>query len=226
MAGDVIRYDFSNVKNDSNIPLHDYYFRDNMPQEVILQSLYIPSWSHRLTYRVLYTTNLKQNPQVWRSGLHTANSYELDVSGLNLAASEFITSFRLEFGTVPAGFTQDGDFNMYTKVREDLPHEHRFVNRVDVGGRSKLGGEWHYARDSWAVVVFSKPRGPLPRTGMIVCPDNQAFPSRPVPLRNSALLRSYSATSPSLANLTFMPPQSGQRSGSPRLSKQKRHLQM
>jgi len=220
VAGDVIRYDFSNVKNDSNIPLHDFYFRDNLPPEVILQSVHIPAWTHRLTYRVVYTTNQKQNPQIWRAGLHTANSYELSVADLGLAASEFITSFRLEFGTVPAGFTQDGDFYMYTLVRENLPHEHRFVNRVDVGGRSRPGGDWHYARDSWAVVVFSKPRGPLPRTGLIVC-ENQDFS-----FFDSALLRTYSAASSLSAYRTLMPPQSGQALGSLLLSKQKRHLQI
>jgi len=228
VAGDVIRYDFSNVKNDSNIPLHDFYFRDNLPPEVILQTLYVPAWTHRLTYRVVYTTNLKQNPQVWQAGLHTANSYELSAAGLNLAASEYITSFKLEFGTVPAGFAQDGDFYMYTKVRDDLPHEHRFVNRVDVGGRSKPGGDWHYARDSWATVVFSKPRGPLPKTGLIVC-DSQGvlgFPPLPVLSGASPLFRAYSAASLSLASRTFKPPQSGQRSGSLLLSKQKRHLQI
>jgi hypothetical protein len=166
VAGDAIRYDFTNVRNDSNIPLYQFYFRDNLPREVELQSVHIPAWTHRLNYRVTYTTNLKQNPQVWRAGLHTANSYELSVADLNLAANEYITAFRLEFGTVPAGFSQDGDFYMYTRVREDLPHEHRFINRVDIGGRTS-SGKWVYARDSWVTVVFSAPRGPLPRTGLI-----------------------------------------------------------
>jgi len=150
------------------------------------------------------------------------------VADLNLAASEFITSFKLEFGTVPAGFGQDGDFYIYAKVRETLPHEHRFVNRVDVGGQSRPGGNFHYARDSWATVVFSKPRGPLPRTGLIICPENQGFSSVAVPLRDSpsALFRAYSAVSSSVAYRTFMPPQSGQVRGSPALSKQKRHLQI
>ena len=56
-------------------------------------------------------------------------------------------------------------FWIYARMREGLPHEHRFVNRVDVGGRTG-GGRRAYARDSWVTVVFSTPRGRLPQTGL------------------------------------------------------------
>jgi len=97
--------------------------------------------------------------------LSTVN-HELDVSDLTLAANEFVTSFRFEFGTVPAGFREEQAPHIFTRVLEDLPHEHRIVNRVEVGGR--VGDDYVYDTDSWVTVVFATPRGPFPQTGLSI----------------------------------------------------------
>ena len=164
LAGDLIRYDFYNISNDSNIELHDFFWRDRLPSELQLERLVTGTWSDRLRYRVVYTTNLNNQYRVWRSDLLTTTNHELDISELDLRENEHITSFRLEFGTVPPGFREADPPRIYTRVQEDLPHEHRIINRTDVGGR--VGNERVYENDSWVTVVFATPRGRLPLTGL------------------------------------------------------------
>jgi len=164
LAGDVIRYDFTNIANESNVALDDFFWRDILPEEVRLERIVTGTWSDRVRYRLVYTTNLNSNNRVWRDNMLSTVNHELDVSDLNLAANEFVTSFRFEFGTVPPGFREVDAPYIFVRVLDDLPHEHRIVNRVEVGGR--VGDDFVYDLDSWVTIVFAFPRGPLPQTGL------------------------------------------------------------
>jgi len=165
LPGDLIRYDLSNISNSSNISLNEFYLHDQLPTDAVrLETLATGTWSERLTYRVTYRTNLKKEYRVWRGNLLTTVNHELDVSDLKLAANEFVTDIRMEFGTVQPGFQEKDAPYLMTRVLDGLPHEHRFVNRVTVGG--KVGNEIIYNTDSWVTIAFSVPRGPLPRTGL------------------------------------------------------------
>jgi len=164
LAGDVIRYDFNNITNSSNIPLDDFFWRDILPEEVRLERIVTGTWNERLRYRVVFATNRNSSYRVWRADMLTTSNHELSVSDLNLAENEFVTSFRFEFGTVPTGFREVEAPHIFARVLEDLPHEHRIVNRVEVGGR--VGDEYVYDTDSWVTIVFAFPRGPLPETGL------------------------------------------------------------
>ena len=90
---------------------------------------------------------------------------------LDLASNEYVTDFKIEFGTVKSGFTSEKDPFIKVKVLDDLSAGYRFTNRTDVGGRR--GHEWVYDRDSWITVVYKgkndgsgKPnKGKLPQTG-------------------------------------------------------------
>ncbi|MDL2232164.1 hypothetical protein LJC63_01105 [Ruminococcaceae bacterium OttesenSCG-928-L11] len=164
LPGDVIRYDFSNVSNASNITLDEFFWHDQLPTDAVrLEKISTGTWSERLTYRVVYRTNLKTEYRVWKSGLLTTVNNELDVSELKLSANEYITDFKLEFGTVEPGFHEVEAPFILTRVLDDLSDEYRFVNKTDVGG--KCSGEFVYATDSWVTVVFGE-RGSLPKTGM------------------------------------------------------------
>jgi hypothetical protein len=165
IPGDVIRYDFSHIANASNISLDEFYWHDALPTNAVrLETLVTGTWSERLTYRVVYRTNLKTDYRVWRNNLLTTVNHELEVAELRLAANEFVTSFRLEFGTVQPGFTERTAPYIMTRVLDNLPHGFRFTNKTDVGG--KVGREFVYNTDKWDVTVFSIPPGPLPRTGL------------------------------------------------------------
>jgi len=163
LPGDLIRYDFSNIANLSNIPLDEFFLHDALPTDAVrLEKLVTGTWSERVKYKVVYRTNLKTTYRVWKDNLLTTVNHELDVSDLKLAANEFITDFKIEFGTVQPGFHEVDAPYILTRVLDDLPHEYRFVNKTDVGG--KCGDEFVYDTDSWVTVAFSV-RGPLPRTG-------------------------------------------------------------
>ena len=46
----------------------------------------------------------------------------------------------------------------------NLDDGYRIINRTDVGGR--IGEEWIVAKDTWITVVWGKPKGDLPKTGV------------------------------------------------------------
>jgi hypothetical protein len=112
----------------------------------------------------VYRTNLKTQYRTWKSNLLTTVNNELSVSDLKLAANEYVTDFKLEFGTVQPGFHETEAPYILTRVLDGLPHEHRIVNKTDVGGR--VGDEFIYNTDSWVTIAFSAPKGPLPKTGL------------------------------------------------------------
>jgi hypothetical protein len=171
MTGDLIRYDFSNISNTSNVSLDEIYWHDELPSDAVrLETLSTGTWSERLTYKVIYKTNLKKQYKEWKGNLLTTVNNELEVSSLGLAANEYVTDFRVEFGTVQPGFHETEAPYIMTRVLDDLPHEHRFVNKTDAGG--KVGDEIIYNTDSWVTVAFATEREALPRTGYGAIPSS------------------------------------------------------
>ena len=166
-AGDLIRYDFSNIQNLSTVPLDDFYWHDLLPTDAVrLDSIYTGTWNEELTYKVLYKTNLKQDWAVLQDGLSTLQNHKLScsVQVLGLASNEYVTEFRFEFGTVKVGFQEETAPYIFTRVLADLPNQYQFVNRTDVGGRH--GKYWTYDKDAWVTVTWKneKPKK-LPKTG-------------------------------------------------------------
>lgn len=167
MPGDIIQYDFSNIANTSNISLDDFFWHDLLPTDAVrINELHTGTWSEKLTYKVTYRTNLKQAYRVLADKLSTTtdNVLQCGREALGLAANEFVTDIKFEFGTVGAGFHSVEGQVMTVTVLGDLPDGYRFTNRTDVGGRT--GDEWSYAKDAWTTCIFAPPRGVLPKTGM------------------------------------------------------------
>ena len=164
MGGDVIRYEFSGIANNSNTALDEFYWRDTLPTSAV-RVLYLNTgtWSHRGTYEMWARTNQRGWFRV-RGNLHTNVEYTIDLTpqALRLAANEFVTETRLNFGTVPAGFHATRDPFITVRVQGNLPMGYTFTNRTDVGGR--VGNEWVYDRCSWVTGIF-RPHRNLPRTG-------------------------------------------------------------
>jgi uncharacterized surface anchored protein len=165
VPGDLIRYDFANISNASNVALDEFYWHELLPTDAVrLESISTGTWSERVKYRVVYKTNRKSDYRVWADNLISTVNNELSISDLKLTANEYITEFKLEFGTVEPGFREKTAPYILTRVLDDLPHEHRFVNKADVG--AKCGGEIIYSTSEWVTVAFgTKEKGALPRTG-------------------------------------------------------------
>jgi len=167
MPGDIIRYDFSNIANTSNVSLEEFYWHDLLPTDAVrLNQIHTGTWSERLTYKVTYRTNLKSSYRVLEDKLSTKadNVIECGREALKLAANEYITDIRFEFDEVEVGFhCVDGPY-MYVTVLGNLPDGYQFTNRTTVGGRTE--DEWIYTKDAWTTCIFAPKLGKLPKTGV------------------------------------------------------------
>lgn len=166
LAGDVMSYSFSNIRNDSNVALEEFYWRDMLPDEARLGKIVTGTWSERLTYSVEYKTNRKNSWRMLEDGLSSKVSYTLDCGreNLKLAADEYVTEFRFNFGTVQPGFCEETGPTIFVTTLANLKDGYRIVNRTDAGGRT--GDKWVIGKDSWITVVWNKDRGNLPKTGV------------------------------------------------------------
>lgn len=166
LAGDIMSYTFSQIKNHSNVALEEFYWRDMLPDEVRLGKIVTGTWSERLTYSVEYKTNRKNSWRTLEDGLSSKVSYTLDCGreNLKLAADEYVTEFRFHFGTVQPDFCEETGPTVFVTTLANLKDGYRIVNRTDAGGRT--GEEWVIGKDSWITVVWNKDRGNLPKTGV------------------------------------------------------------
>jgi uncharacterized surface anchored protein len=164
MSGDVIGYTIQQVRNDSTVPLTDFYWRDVLPTEAVrLDRIVTGTYNQALRYKIIATTN-KGDTRVIADNLSTTvnNVVNCNPVALGLRNDEFITGFTLVFGTVRAGFTQVTQPQVFVRVLSNLPNGMEFANRVDVGG--KYGGEWVIGNAVWVTKIWARPQQ-LPRTG-------------------------------------------------------------
>ena len=167
VPGQSIRYQFSDIANNSTVPLDNFYWRDTLPTDAVrLDKIITGTWTGRLSYKVVYRTNASSEYRTLADNLNTSKSYTLDASAaaLGLANNEYVTEVMFLFGRVPAGFTQLQTPYIYCKVLPGLSHEYRFTNKTDVGGLWQ--GSWVMAVDRWVTIVYNRTTTPkLPRTG-------------------------------------------------------------
>lgn len=165
VPGQQMRYDFSDICNLSNVPLENFYWHDELPSSVRLTTIHTGTWSQPgLTYSVTYRTNRNSAYRTLASGLLSTQSYDLDCtpSKLGLAADEFITDFRFEFGTVQPGFREQDKPMILVTVNQGLANGHRFANRTDAGGQ--YNGKWFSSSFTWVTEVYA-PVLEYPKTG-------------------------------------------------------------
>ena len=167
VPGQSIRYQFSDIANNSTVPLDNFYWRDTLPTDAVrLDKIITGTWTGRLSYKVVYRTNTSSEYRTLADNLNTSKSYTLNASSaaLGLANNEYVTEVMFLFGRVPAGFTQLQTPYIYCKVLPGLAHEYRFTNKTDVGGIWQ--GSWVMAVDRWVTIVYNRITTPkLPRTG-------------------------------------------------------------
>ena len=170
MQGHNIFYDITTVRNDSTVPLADFFWRDILPTNAVrADKLVTGTYNHALRYRILATTN-RGNELVVADNLSTLsnNVVQLRPVHLGLAADEYLTDITLFFGQVPAGFTAVERPRIYVDVLSErqtvLPDGMMFANKVDVGGRVVGSSEWVIGNSTAATTLFAPSRS-LPRSG-------------------------------------------------------------
>ena len=166
MPGQLVRYNFAGIANNSTTALGSFYWRDTLPVKAVrLQTIYTGTWNTPGNYKIVYRTNLSRD--TWRTladNLSTAKNYVLDASpaALGLAANEYVTEFMAAFGIVPANFRQVEAPRVDCKALAKLTGGTQFVNQADAGG--VYNGQWIMATSRWVTRIYA-PSKPLPRTG-------------------------------------------------------------
>ncbi len=166
MPGQLVRYNFTGIANNSTTALESFYWRDTLPVKAVrLEKIYTGTWNTPGNYKIVYRTNLSGD--TWRTladNLSTSKNYVLDASpaALGLAANEHVTEFMAAFGIVPANFRQVEAPRVDCKALAKLTGGTQFVNQADVGG--VYNGQWIMATSRWSTRVYA-PSKPLPRTG-------------------------------------------------------------
>ena len=166
MPGQLVRYNFTDIANNSTTALESFYWRDTLPVKAVrLQTIYTGTWNTPGNYKIVYKTNLSGD--TWRTladNLSTSKNYVLDASpaALGLASNEYVTEFMAAFGIVPSNFRQVEAPRVDCKVLSKLAGGTQFVNTSDAGG--VYNGQWIMATSRWVTRVYA-PSKPLPRTG-------------------------------------------------------------
>ena len=162
MPGQTLRYDFTDIANNSTTSLESFYWRERLPAFAHLQKIVTGTWNVPGSYKIVYKTTLSGDTyRVLADNLSTQQNYVLDASpaALGLASGEKATEFMVVFGIVPANFRQVEAPVVYCTASQWLTGG---TNQADTGG--VYDGQWIMATSRWATKVY-KPAEPLPRTG-------------------------------------------------------------
>ena len=102
--------------------------------------------------------------RVLADNLSTQVNHDISCAIPGLAANEYITAVRFEFGTVQKGFANEMNPVLDVNVLPDLPDGYRIQNNVTISGT--CDGVPVYDKDYWVTVVVKMPDKPLPKTGI------------------------------------------------------------
>ena len=161
-AGDNMRYDITNVANQSNVPLDNFNWHDRIPTDAVrVGTITTGTYNARVWYKIRYKTN-KHDYRTLADNLLSTNrySFKVDSGSLKLAIGEYITDIRYEFGTVPAGFKMTEKATVYVYVPSYMGNGYNIINRVDCGGSYQ--GEWDSSTSAWVTKIHRTPIYPLP----------------------------------------------------------------
>ena len=167
-AGDNMRYDITNVANQSNVPLDNFFWHDRIPTDAVrVGTITTGTYNARVWYKITYKTN-KNGYRVLADNLLSTNrySFKVDSGSLKLAIGEYVTDIRYEFGTVPAGFRMTEKATVYVYVPPYMANGYNITNRVDCGGSYQ--GEWDSSTSAWVTRIHRAPiytKPTLPKTG-------------------------------------------------------------
>jgi len=164
LAGSKLTYTLT-VANKSNVELSDFYMQDKLPYDNAAASVITTgTYNQRLTYRILYRTNMNDY-RVLASNLLSTNNYALTLGNLKLQQGEVVTDIYFDFGTVPSGFSSQVKPTVTVSVNPNAVNGYNLVNRAYAGG--KYMGTWETANASWTTIVrnLTKRIIILPKTG-------------------------------------------------------------
>lgn len=176
-ANDEILYDFPQLKNNSNVSLDDFVWSDVLPTEYIRATkLYTGTYNEDLRYEIYYKTNLSgdefiqyKNEKEEDGKFSTLTNNYIDLAKLN-TEEEYVTEWKVEFGTVKAGFEAVEKPFMFAKVNSNIKADDKWTNHTFLTGNYTsidgtnvpLG-----SKDDWTTTSYSHSLSisKLPKTG-------------------------------------------------------------
>jgi len=165
LAGTRSTYYFT-VANESNVDIERFYLHDKLPYDVSnAASVTTGTYNQRLTYSVLYRTNMN-GYRALASNLLSTQNYSFALNALSLQKGEYITDIYFDFGTVPAGFRNVAKPSISVSVSPKTINGYNLTNRADAGGF--YVGTWQTVNASWVTKVINLIpiiNIPLPKTG-------------------------------------------------------------
>lgn len=165
MPGQEMSYTLSDIRNNSNCSLDNFYFEDALPTDAVrIAEIHTGTFNEILTYRITYRTNMTGSYRVLADNLSTQVNHDISCAVPGLAANEYITAIRFEFGTVQEGFANERNPVLDVNVLPDLPDGYRIQNSVTISGT--CDGVPVYDKDYWVTVIVWVPDKPLPKTGI------------------------------------------------------------
>ena len=165
VPGQPIRWTVSHIANNSTVPLQSFYWRDTLPyQAVTLDKIVTGTYNARLSYKIVYRTNLNRDYRTLADNLSTAQNRTIQANptALGLKSGEVVTDFMFVFGNVSAGFRCVETPYVYGNVRSSVAGT-AFVNKADVGGLHNQ--QWIMFNDAWTTDIYRVTRPTLPQTG-------------------------------------------------------------
>ena len=183
-AGNMLKYTFTNIVNDSSAGMNNFYLRVKIPTDSMRAvSFNTGSFNYSTYYNVEYKTNTND----WRSlaqGCSSKSNYSYDLStqGLGLGLGEYVTDVRMVFPSVISGFKVATAPSIYCAVLTGLPSGYMATVRAEVGGQvaavqsagatSNPGnmetGSWCSGAGQYTTYIYNYQNyipGTLPKTG-------------------------------------------------------------
>ena len=162
-ANEEIKYDFT-IANTGNTKLDKFTWFDYLPTDyVVATKLVTGTYNQDLDYNVYYKTNLNDY-KLLAENLNTQENHYIDFSTLDLAENEYVTEFKLDFGTVDVGFASVEKPELFVKVKSDVKNDDTFTNKTRLEGYNKTYLTWD--EDDHTTEIYEKEiKVKLPKTG-------------------------------------------------------------
>lgn len=163
-ANQEIKYDFA-IKNTGNVPLSDFTWYDYLPTDYVrITRLITGTYNQDLNYAIYYKTN-KSDYRLLKDNLNTQVNNYIDFSNLELEADEYVTEFKVDFGTVDVGFESVINPYIFVRVKDTVKNDDVFTNKTRIEGYNKTYMVWD--EDEHTTEIYKKriKVKKLPRTG-------------------------------------------------------------
>ena len=164
-ANQEIKYDFA-IKNTGNVPLSNFTWYDYLPTDYVrITKLITGTYNQDLNYSIYYKTN-KNDYKLLKDNLSTQVNNYIDFSNLELDSDEYVTEFKVDFGTVDVGFESVINPYIFVRVNSNVNNDDIFTNKTRIEGYNKIYMVWDEDEHKTKLYEKEVEVKKLPRTGL------------------------------------------------------------